>query len=86
MKVCLSPGTRVTPVREPIRMDVAASPTTKNGDKHMNKTDKYIGLDVHQDTTVIAVAEGGRVGEVRVYGSIPGDLRSLEKVLGKLGG
>jgi len=67
-------------------MDVAASPTTKNGDKHMNKTDKYIGLDVHQDTTVIAVAEGGRVGEVRVYGSIPGDLRSLEKVLGKLGG
>jgi len=67
-------------------MDEEVSPTTKNGDKHMNKTDKYIGLDVHKDTTVIAVAEGGRVGEVRVYGSIPGDLRSLEKVLGKLGG
>ena len=61
-------------------MDEEVSPTTKNGDKHMNKTDKYIGLDVHKDTTVIAVAEGGRVGEVRVYGSIPGDLRSLEKV------
>ena len=67
-------------------MGVEANPTTRNGDKHMNKTDKYIGLDVHQDTTVIAVAESGRVGEVRVYGSIPGDLKSLEKVLGKLGG
>ena len=86
MKVCLSPSTRVTPVREPIRMDVEANPTTKNGDKHMKKTDKYVGLDVHQDTTVIAVAEGGRVGEVRVYGTIPSDLQALAKVLGKLGG
>src|ERR1035438_2754881 len=51
-KVCLSPSTRVTPVREPIRMDVKANSTTKNGDKHMKATDKYVGLDVHQDTTV----------------------------------
>ena len=33
------------------------------------KTDKYIGLDVHQDTTVIAIAEKGREGEVRLYGT-----------------
>jgi transposase len=81
----LSPGTRVTPVREPIRMDEEANPTTKNGDKHMKATDKYVGLDVHQDTTVIAVADGGRVGEVRSYGTIPSDLQALGKVLGKLG-
>ena len=67
-------------------MDVKASSSTKNGDKHMKKTDKYVGLDVHQDTTVIAVADGGRVGEVRSYGTIPSDLQALAKVLGKLGG
>lgn len=52
----------------------------------MNKTDKYVGLDVHKDTTVISVAEGGRDGCVRVYGTISSDLQSLEKVLHKLGG
>jgi hypothetical protein len=86
MKACLSPGPRVTPVREPIRMDVEANPTTRNGNKHMKKTDKYVGQDVHQDTTAIAVAESGRVGEVRAYGTISSDLQALARVLGKLGG
>jgi len=67
-------------------MDVAVSPTTQNGDKHMKTLDKYIGLDVHKDTTVIAVAEGTREGEVRPYGAIPSDLQALERVLRKLGG
>lgn len=50
------------------------------------KTHKYVGLDVHQDEVVIAVAEGDRSGEVRLYGSISSDLGALEKVLRKLGG
>lgn len=50
------------------------------------KTDKYVGLDVHKDTTVVAVAEGGREGEVRLYGTISSDLHALEKLLRKLGG
>ena len=50
------------------------------------KADKYLGLDVHKDTTVIAIAEGGREGECRLYGTIPSDLHALEKVLRKLGG
>lgn len=50
------------------------------------KTHKYVGLDVHQDETVIAVAEGNRSGEVRLYGTISSDLGALEKVLRKLGG
>lgn len=49
-------------------------------------TDKYVGLDVHKDTLVVAIAEGGRDGEVRLYGTIANDLGALEKLLRKLGG
>lgn len=52
----------------------------------MKTTTKYVGLDVHKDTTVIAVADGGRDGEVRLYGEISSDLGALERVLRKLGG
>ena len=50
------------------------------------RTDKYVGLDVHKDTTVVAVAEAGRAGEVRIYGTISSDLHAVERVLQKLGG
>ena len=46
----------------------------------------HVGLDVHKDTTVVAIAEGGREGECRVYGTISSDLHALERVLAKLGG
>ncbi len=36
----------------------------------MKTLNKYVGLDVHKDTTVIAVAEGDRSGEVGIYGTI----------------
>ncbi len=66
------------PEREPIRIGWAEKPTTRNGDKHMKTTDKYVGLDVHKDTIMIAVAESEREGEVRVYGSISSDLNALD--------
>ena len=50
------------------------------------KTDKYVGLDVHSVDTVIAVADGGRSGEVRLYGKVSSDLHALEKALRKIGG
>ena len=43
-------------------MDVACNRTTRSEDKHM-KTHKYVGLDVHSVSTVIAVADGGRSGD-----------------------
>ena len=44
---------------------------------------RYVGLDVHKDSIVIAVAEPGR-SAAREIGTVPGDWRSLEKRLGRL--
>ncbi len=44
----------------------------------------YLGLDVHKDSITIAIAMGGRNGEVRLYGTISNDLHALEKVLSKI--
>jgi len=52
----------------------------------MKKLNKYVGLDVHKDTTVMAIAEGDRDGEVRLYGQFSSDLHALEKILRKIGG
>jgi hypothetical protein len=38
------------------------------------KKELYIGLDVHKDSITVAVAQGGRDGEVRLYGTISNDL------------
>ena len=48
------------------------------------KSELYIGLDVHKDSITIAVAQGGRDGEVRLYGTITNDLRAIEKLLTRL--
>jgi transposase len=44
----------------------------------------YVGLDVHKDSIVIAVAEEGRTPG-RVVGSVPYEMKALRKVLDKLG-
>src|SRR5262249_5017580 len=51
----------------------------------MQSTLRYVGLDVHKVSTVVAVAEGSG-GEAQVWGKIGSDAAAVEGALGKLGG
>src|SRR6201998_1789351 len=46
----------------------------------------YVGLDVHKEGIVVAVAEGGLRGEGREYGRIAHTAAALDRLVRKLGG
>ena len=46
----------------------------------------YVGLDVHKESIVVAVAAGGLRGEVREYGRIANTAGALDRLMRKLGG
>lgn len=50
----------------------------------MNKSIAFVGLDVHKDSIVVAIAGSGRGQEVRDYGTIGGDLHALDRLVRKL--
>lgn len=50
----------------------------------MKKHTRFVGLDVHAATIAVAIAEGGRDGEVRSLGTIPNRAESVRKLMKKL--
>src|SRR3984893_16486199 len=50
----------------------------------MGENITYVGLDVHKDGIVVAVAEGGLRGEVRDYGRIANTPAALDRLARKL--
>jgi len=44
----------------------------------------FVGLDVHRDSISVAIADAGRGGEVRLWGTIPNTGPALEKLMKKL--
>ena len=49
-----------------------------------DSTTKFIGLDVHSKTISVAIADEGRKGEVRHYGTIDNTFEAIEKVIKSL--
>jgi hypothetical protein len=45
----------------------------------------YVGLDVHQEAVVVAMAEGGVRSEVRENGRIANTATALDRLMRKLG-
>ena len=50
----------------------------------MEKSITYIGLDVHKETIAVALAEAGKRGEVREYGTIANTPTALKALASKL--
>jgi len=50
----------------------------------MKKRITFVGLDTHKNSIEVALADEGANSEVRLYGSIGGDLDSLDKMIRKL--
>jgi transposase len=49
----------------------------------MNKYSKYVGLDVHKETIVVAIAKAGR-GDALQYGEIENTAEALQKLVRKI--
>ncbi len=49
-----------------------------------NHRTKFVGMDVHQKSISIALADDGPDGEVRLYGTIKNTPEAIEKLIRKL--
>src|SRR5215813_5622865 len=62
-----------------------SAPSLMHGRRVLGDRITYIGLDVHKDGIVVALAEGGLRGAVREYGRIANTPAALRQLAGKLG-
>ncbi|MGI9571317.1 MAG: IS110 family transposase, partial [Desulfobulbia bacterium] len=49
-----------------------------------NHRTKFVGMDVHQKSISIAIADDGPDGEVRLYGKINNTPEAIDKLIRKL--
>ena len=50
----------------------------------MEQATRFIGMDVHKDTIVVAVTATGDVGKATPYGTSPSTAAALEKLVKRL--
>jgi hypothetical protein len=50
----------------------------------MEQPTRFIGMDVHKDTIVVAVTAAGDVGKAAPYGTFPNTAAALEKLVKRL--
>jgi hypothetical protein len=47
----------------------------------MKRSEAFIGLDVHKETIAVAIADSGRTGEVRYWGTMPNTMHHLGQLV-----
>src|SRR5271157_4638704 len=50
----------------------------------MQQSTRFVGMDVHKDTIVVAVTATGEVGKATAYGTFPNTAAGLEKLVKRL--
>jgi transposase len=50
----------------------------------MKQSTRFVGMDVHKDTIVVAVTASGEVGKAMAYGTFPNTAAGLEKLVKRL--
>src|SRR3954453_24043995 len=50
----------------------------------MEQSTRFVGMDVHKDTIVVAVTATGEVGQATAYGTFPNTAAGLEKLVKRL--